>query len=212
MLHCNGASTVMLPPDCRLDMMLGGIAAVIVGGVLLICCYIAFLGGSDLELGMLEDAGTSMLQDCQLLSCGAPVRTVHGAQCQVLATVLPHDGASANLAKFALSSALCNDQATVDRIAQLALPATVTCFFGNASTPLGLVARLPPTLPDKLVFLFSAAVPFICVLLGGCLAVASHPDTSGIVRTIEQRTRIGLLPRCDIEIDRHDCEVPYKLI
>ena len=36
----------MLPPDCRLDMMLGGIAAVIVGGVLLICCYIAFLGGS----------------------------------------------------------------------------------------------------------------------------------------------------------------------
>lgn len=198
----------------RLDLLMGGLAAVLIGSTVILGLHGWLLVGEEL---LLPAAESSALVDAHEVACdvlAAECQQPSGAGAALLALQLGlPEGQEARLALPLPPGIPCVNAPLVLYAAfKLEISsegnAASHCVLGSdpAASGAALAVRIEVTQPPESAALvkFSLACAVTCtpccVAVGLALALAAHPQAAGLAVMVEEKTRqSGLLPRCDFD-------------
>lgn len=220
-----GAAAAPSPIGWRLDLLLGGLAAVLVGATVVLCLHSWLLADDERLLpapppgarpaGVQDDAACDVVAaECDAAAGGVRLRLL-------LLGAPPPDGGDGGGGQ--------PQQASHELVLPLP-PSAPPCSGGGAAAALALrdafhlelgggarcvlssdgagrlSVQIEAAIPAGSVALlkFAAACALTCtpccVAVGFALALAAHPQAAGLAVLVEEKTRqSGLLPRCDFD-------------
>ncbi len=193
----------------RVDLLLGGLAAMLVGSTIVLCLYAWLLADEELLLPAVHEADLVGAQDdiCDVVAveCAAlgirlslALSTV-GLADATMQLVLPVPSTNLPCSDAASASAILRDTYSLE------LGATSRCVLstdGAESLAVQIEVAQPVGTLSILKFAVACAATCTpcCIAVGLALAVAAHPEAHALAVMVEQKTRqSGLLPRCDFD-------------
>jgi hypothetical protein len=205
------------PIGWRIDLLLGGLGAMLVGGTVVLCLYAWLLADEDLLLPAEERLPAEVAAageednacDVTAVECANDV-TLSGFRVSLTLSAGVAGAATQLVLPLPPTAVVaCTDPASaaaaLRHVYSLEVGSTSRCVLrsgGPGGPAVQIEVARPVGTAAFVKFVLACAVTCTpcCVAVGLALALAAHPEAHALAVMVEEKTRqSGLLPRCDFD-------------